>query len=98
MVLQITGNPTIDNIHRYPQEIVDKLRGLLHTGAVAYPDRNRKGFYDVENGTRIFYVHLSPSGKVLLLASWLKDVVPKECQDLQLVGVCTPTLTEFNLS
>lgn len=81
MVLQIAGNPAIDNIQRYPQEIVDKLRGLLHAGAVAHPDPTRKGFYDVENGTRMFFVHLSPTGKVLLLASWLKDRRPKECEE-----------------
>ena len=72
MILRLNGSTRIDNLRNYPSEIVEKLRALLSAGAVAYPDPRRDAFYDVENGSRMFYVHLRPSGKVWLLASWQK--------------------------
>lgn len=80
MILRLEGNASdtgklkIENLHNYPDELVEKLRGLLLTGTEARPDPSRKGFYDVHNGTRVFFIHVSPvSGNVLLLASWLKE-------------------------
>ena len=72
MTLQLHGNPTIDNLLNYPAETVEKLRELLTAGAHAHLDPHRKDFYDVESGSRVFYVHLAPNGKVLLLATWQK--------------------------
>jgi hypothetical protein len=76
MLLHLSGNPRIDNLRNYPADVVEKLRELLVAGAKAYPDPRRKKFYDVENGARMFYIHLSPTGNVWLLATWLK-----ECQE-----------------
>lgn len=73
MILKLNGNTGIDNLRNYPAEIVEKLRSLLASGARAYPDPNRKEFYDLENGSRMFYIHISPSGAVWLLASWIKN-------------------------
>ncbi len=75
MILQLNESSKIDNLRNYPDEVVEKLRLLLSAGAVAHPDPQRANFYDVENGVRLFYVHLTPSGSVWLLASWLKDTV-----------------------
>ncbi len=72
MILRLGKDPIIDNLRHYPTETVEKLRSLLTEGAVACPDPRRKQFYDVQNGSQIFYIHIAPSGKVLLLASWLK--------------------------
>ncbi len=72
MVLQMNANSGIDNFRHYPDEVVQKLRGLLARGANAHPDPQRKNFFDVENGSRMFYIHLAPTGRVWLLASWLK--------------------------
>ena len=36
---------------------------------------HRKDFFDLENCSRTFYIHICPSGKVLLLATWLTDGV-----------------------
>jgi hypothetical protein len=74
MRLHFNGTLKIDNLGRFPSEIVDKLRELLAQGAEALPDPRRKGFYDVLNGNRVFFIHVSPvSGNVMLLASWLKE-------------------------
>ena len=69
-----TGTLKIENLRDYPAELVEKLRGLLLTGTEARPDPRRKGFYDVHNGTRVFFIHVSPvSGSVMLLAIWRKE-------------------------
>ncbi len=74
MRLHLNRDLTIENLKRYPEDIVEKLRDLLATGAEALPDPHRRGFYDVLNGNRVFFIHVSPvSGNVMLLASWLKD-------------------------
>jgi hypothetical protein len=70
MRLRLEQAPTIDNLRKYPAGTVEKLRGLLTAGAEARPDPHRKNFYDVENGSEMFYIHIAPSGKVLLLAKW----------------------------
>jgi len=64
----------VENLRNYSGEVVDKLCNLLLTGADADVDPQRKGFYDVYNGTRVFFIHVSPvSGKVILLASWSRE-------------------------
>jgi len=70
MRLRLETTPVIDNLRKYPVGTVEKLRGLLTAGAEARPDPRRKNFYDVENGSEMFYIHIAPSGKVLLLAKW----------------------------
>ncbi len=73
MVLKLNGKLMIENLQNYPAETVEKLRALLAQGAEAHPDPSRKNFYDLVNGTQVFFVHIAPKGKVLLLASWQKD-------------------------
>jgi hypothetical protein len=64
----------VENLRNYSGEVVDKLSGLLLAGAEADMDPHRRGFYDVYNGTRVFFIHISPvSGKVILLASWSRE-------------------------
>jgi streptogramin lyase len=65
-------NSRIANLRNYPAEVVEKLRALLQAGASVYPDPRRQDFYDVENGSRMFYIHVAPNGGVWLLASWQK--------------------------
>ncbi len=77
MILKLDGPLRIDNLRHYPIETVEALRNLLASGATATPDPHRKSFYDVEADGRIFYVHLSPTGIVLLLACWRKEPVPE---------------------
>lgn len=73
MTLKLNGNTRIDNLRNYPAEIVEKLRSVLASGARAYPDPHCKAFYDLEDGCRMFYIHVSPTGKVWLLASWIRN-------------------------
>jgi hypothetical protein len=73
MILRLNGNTRIDNLRNHPAEVIEKLRGLLAGGAHAYPDPHRKNFYDVENGSRWFYIHMAPTGNVWLLGTWLKQ-------------------------
>lgn len=71
MLLHFSETPIIDNLRNYPEHVVAHLSAVLQDGAVARPDPRRKGFYDVADGDRVFFIHISPvSGKVWLLASW----------------------------
>jgi len=70
MILKMSGPLRIDNLRHYPAEMAERLRSLLETGALALPDPHRKGFYDLEDGDRRFYIHVCPSGTVLWLATW----------------------------
>ncbi len=76
MLLRLKEDPRIDNLRNYPADLVEKLRALLVAGAQASPDPRRKQFYDVANGSRVFYIHLSPTGNVWLLATWVKQCPP----------------------
>ncbi|HEX2713851.1 MAG TPA: hypothetical protein VHM88_16775 [Candidatus Acidoferrales bacterium] len=77
MVLRLNHSLEIENLRNHPAETVEQLRYLLASGAPARPDPRRSGFYEVENHSRVFYIHISPvNGKVLLLATWTKDARP----------------------
>jgi hypothetical protein len=68
--------PDVDNLQNYPAEILKELEDLLLSGGSALPDLKRKGFYDLENHERKFFIHISPvTGRVLLLATWLRPAV-----------------------
>lgn len=74
MILKMNGQFRIDNLRRYPSETVDALRSALMAGATATADPQRKNFYDLQTGDSVFYIHLSPTGTVLLLACWPKEL------------------------
>jgi hypothetical protein len=65
--------PGVDNLRNYPAEIIKELEELLLWGGSAAPDPKRKGFYDLENYDRTFYIQISSvTGKIVLLATWRK--------------------------
>jgi len=73
MFLRMKRLPGVDNLRNYPAEIVKELEELLLWGGPAAPDLKRKGFYDLENYERTFYIQISSlTGKVVLLATWRK--------------------------
>jgi hypothetical protein len=76
MILKMSGPIRIENLRHHSTETVDRLRCLLVAGAQASPDSRRKGFYDLADGDRAFYIHVSPTGSVLLLAVWPRVVAP----------------------
>ena len=73
MILKMNGPFRIDDLRRYPSETVEALRSVLVAGVIAAADPRRKGFYDLEAGDKIFYIHVSPTGTVLFLACWRKE-------------------------
>ena len=77
MLLRLNEKPVVENLRNYPLTLVQRLADLLAAGVPAEPDPRRKAFYDVLDGDRVFFIHISPvSGKVLLLATWLAEKVP----------------------
>ncbi len=74
MVLRLNQQLEIEDLRNHSAETVEKLRQLLASGAQAQPDPHRADFYELESHTQVFYIHISPiNGKVMLLATWLKD-------------------------
>ena len=75
MFLRMKRLPGVDNLRNYPAEIIKELEDLLLAGGSALPDPKRKGFYDVENYERTFFIQISPiTGRVALLATWRKTL------------------------
>ena len=73
MVLQLAQPMRIEDPRHHPPETLDSLQQMLAAGALANADPRHENFYELENGSRIFYVYLSPaSHKVILLATWRK--------------------------
>src|SRR5260370_35496954 len=73
MFIRMKQRPAVDNLRNYPAEIIKELEELLLSGGSALPDPKRKGFYDLENYDRTFFIQISSiTGKVVLLATWRK--------------------------
>lgn len=93
MMLRMRNNPTIKTVRSRPTETVEELRSLLTDGAEARPDVRRKNIYEVDGGSRVYYIHISPaSRKVTLLAVWENtrhEVAPRVSQS-ELVACCGP--------
>ncbi len=78
MVSRLKQQLNIEDLRNHPAETVEKLRELLSADVPTQPDPRRKDFYEIEDGSRVFYIHISPlNGKVLLLATWSKDEKPE---------------------
>ncbi len=80
MAACITGEGQIEDLRYHPAETILSLRDLLSGGALLVPDPKRRGFYEVESGSVVYYIHVSGvTGNVLLLATWPKDAeIPGE--------------------
>jgi hypothetical protein len=73
MLLRMKQLSGIDNLRNYPVEIIKGLEDLLISGGSALPDPKRKGFYDIENRERTYFIQISSiTGRVVLLATWLR--------------------------
>ena len=71
MVLQMDERMRIEDPREYGADIVNDLRSLLAAGGCAQCDPHRENFYELENGSHAFYIHVSPiNGDVVLLAKW----------------------------
>lgn len=79
MVMKLDHELNIEDPRHHSRERVETLRQLLAGGARVEADPKRSDFFEVESGSDVYYIHISPiSGKILLLAAWSKDSVPGE--------------------
>jgi hypothetical protein len=77
MVLRLDQQPKVENLRNHPAETVEKLRQLLVSGTQAQPDPRRANFFEIENCSQVFYIHISPiNGKVFLLGIWQRKAEP----------------------
>jgi hypothetical protein len=74
MVMTLKRELQIEDLRNHPEEMVLTLRSLLAGGAKVNPDPKRPDFFEVESGSLVYYIHVSPAtGKILLLATWPKE-------------------------
>jgi hypothetical protein len=74
MVVTIEPVLQIEAPRNHSLEILERLRRLLDSGASARPDPKRPDFFEIEDDTQVFYVHVvKASGKVTLLAVWNRE-------------------------
>lgn len=79
MVMKLENELFIEDPRHHSPERVETLRRLLAGGARVEADPKRSDFYEVESGSDVYYIHISPiTGKILLLATWAKDLAPGE--------------------
>jgi hypothetical protein len=70
MLLRLNGDINIEDRWTHPAESIEELRRLLAGGVEAVPEPQRRGFYEIQTEFHVFYIHVCPNGKVLLLAIW----------------------------
>lgn len=90
MLLKLNQPLLIEEMQHYSPEHGRRLRELLLRGANAASDPARKDFYDVEDESQIYYIHICPSGKVLLLAVWPKAGVPLHATAAHMAASAAP--------
>ncbi len=74
--MHLSHEQEIEDPRNHSRETIETLRALLASGARVLADPKRPNFYELEHGSEVFYIHLSPvSGNILLLATWSNDVV-----------------------
>jgi len=73
----LRGSIQIEDVGNHPARALADLRCLLAGGATTTADPKRRGFYEIESDSTVYYIHVSPvSGKILLLATWQNESVP----------------------
>jgi hypothetical protein len=78
MVMNANSELQIEDLRNHPAEMVVTLRSLLAGGAKVTPDPKRPDFYEVEDESVVYYIHVSPvTGKILLLATWPSENAPE---------------------
>ena len=74
MVMKIQQEQEIQDPRNHSRETIEILRGLLAGGARVEADPKRPNFYELEHGSEVFYIHVSPvTGGILLLATWSNE-------------------------
>lgn len=84
MVMKLQDELQIEDPRNHSTECVETLRRLLAGGARVEADPKRSDFYEVESGSDIYYIHISPiTGKIMLLATWAKGAIDEEIGAIQ---------------
>jgi hypothetical protein len=74
MILRVKENLSINNLRNHSPETVEELRTLLTGGVSARLDPRRKNFYELDAGSRVFYIHwTADKARVMFLAVWSKE-------------------------
>jgi len=64
----------VENPRAYEPWVVKHLQYLLEVSSSINRDPRRANFYNVDGGSEIYYIHVSPiSGNVTLLARWMRQ-------------------------
>jgi hypothetical protein len=67
----VMSEVNIEDPRNHPPDAVLELKDLLSGGATFIPDPKRRGFYEVESGSLVYYIHIAPTTcNVTLLATW----------------------------
>jgi hypothetical protein len=73
-MLKFNQGVKVENPRAYEAGAVKHLQYLLEVGSPVERDPRRENFFDVDGGSEIYYIHVSPvSGNVILLARWMRQ-------------------------
>jgi hypothetical protein len=73
-MLQFNQGANVENPREYEVGAVEHLQYLLQAGSPAKCDPRRENFYELDGGSELYYIYISPvSGNVVLLAKWIRQ-------------------------
>jgi hypothetical protein len=74
--LELTSDLKIEDPRGHGPETLRQLREALASRAPAVLDARRPNFFEVHADEHVFYIHVSPvSRKIILLATWSQEAV-----------------------
>jgi hypothetical protein len=68
--LELTAESKIEDPRGHSPETLRRLREAIASGVPANPDARRPGFFEIQSEDQVFYIHVSPTQKITLLATW----------------------------
>ena len=78
----------LEDLRNHSPEELEELRQLLDLRAPLRADPRRRGFFEVDGHSRVFYILKYPSGsKILLIAVWDRVQTPQHANTAH-VGDC----------
>jgi len=61
----------IEDPRGHAPEVLERLRLAIASGAPAVPEARRPGFFEIQFGDEVFYIHVSPAtARITMLATW----------------------------
>lgn len=72
--LKSIAESNIEDPRGHSPETLQRLRRALASGVPAVPDARRPGFFEIQDGAQVFYIHISPATQqITLLATWAHE-------------------------